>query len=83
MIALNKHKTNNQIDVRMGFARLKTKELLSIEVSDGKILIYYDSRSTIYHNCENYHDCHITQTFRTNKQATGYKFLRHHVTVLF
>ena len=33
-----------------------------------------------YHDCENYHDCHILQTFDTNKQAVVYK---NYVTVLF
>ena len=28
-----------------------------------------------YYDCENYHDCHIQQTFGTNKQTVVYKIL--------
>ena len=30
-----------------------------------------------YHDCENYHDCHILQTFGTNKQAFVHKITCH------
>ena len=51
-----------------------------IEVSDCDILRNHDSRIMTYHDYENYHDCHILQTFGTNKQVVVYK---NHVTVLF
>ena len=53
---------------------------LIIEVSDCDILRHHDSRIMTYHDCENYHDCHILQLSGTNKQAVVYK---NHVTVLF
>ena len=51
-----------------------------VEVSDWDILRHHDSRIMTYHDCENYHDCHILQIFGTNKQAVVYT---KHVTVLF
>lgn len=39
-----------------------------IGVSNCEILGYHNSRIVIYHNCENYYDCHTMQTFSTNKQ---------------
>ena len=38
-----------------------------LEVSDCDILRHHDSRIMTYHDCENYHDCHILQSFGTNK----------------
>ena len=58
---------------------LEDQIMYRLEVSDCDILIHHNSRIT-YHNCENYHDCHILQIFGTNKQAVVYK---NHVTVLF
>ena len=46
-----------------------------LEVSDCDILRHHDSRIMIYHDCENYHDCHILRIFGTNKQAVVYKIL--------
>ena len=54
-----------------------------VEVSDCDILRHHDSRIMTYHDCENYHDCHILQTFGTNKQAVVYKYLAIHVIVPF
>ena len=54
--------------------------LLCLGVSDCDILRHHDSRIMTYHDCENYHDCHVLQTFGTNKQAVVYK---NHLTVLF
>ena len=53
---------------------------MTLEVSDCDIFRHHDSRIMTYHDCENYHDCHILQIFGTNKQAVVYK---NHVTVLF
>ena len=53
---------------------------LPLEVSDYDILRHHNSRIMTYHDCENYHDCHIMQIFGTNKQAVVYK---NHVTLLF
>ena len=50
-----------------------------LEVSDCDILRHHDSKIMTYHDCENYHNCHILQIFGTNKQAVVYK---NHVTVL-
>ena len=44
-------------------------------MSDCDILRHHDSRIMTYHDCENYHDCHIPQIFGTNKQAVVYKSL--------
>ena len=46
-----------------------------LEVSDCDILRHHDSRIMTYHDCENYHDCHLLQTFGINKQAVVYKIL--------
>ena len=46
-----------------------------LEVNDCDILRHHDSRIMTYHDCENYHDCHILQTFGTNKHAVVYKIL--------
>ena len=37
-----------------------------------------------YHDCENYHDCHVLQIFGTNKQAVVYTILSNtwHCTIL-
>ena len=51
-----------------------------LEVSNCDILRHHGSRIVIYHNCENYHECHILQTFGTNKRDVVYK---NHVTVVF
>ena len=48
--------------------RLTIVSLNILEVSD-----YCDILR--HHDCENYHDCHILQTFGTNKQAVVYKIL--------
>ena len=48
-----------------------------LEVSDCDILTRHDSRIMTYHDCENYHDCHILQTFGTNKQAFVHKITCH------
>ena len=46
------------------------KELRCIvEVSDCEIFTHHDAWVVIYHDCENYHDCHVMQTFSVNKQA--------------
>ena len=44
-------------------------------MSDYDILRHHDSRIMTYHDCENYHDCHILQIFGSNKQAVVYKIL--------
>ena len=49
----------------------------------GKIIKYHDSWVVIYHDCENYHDCHVMLTFSRSKQATVDKFLAIHVNVPF
>ena len=41
----------------------------NIEVSDCEIFTHHDAWVVIYHDCENYPDCHIMQTFSVNKQA--------------
>ena len=51
-----------------------------LEASDCDILRHHDSRIMTYHDCENYHNCHILQLSGTNKQAVAYK---NHVTLLF
>ena len=45
-----------------------------LHVSDCDILRHHDSRIMTYHDCENHHDCHILQTFGTNKEAVVYKY---------
>ena len=51
----------------------------NLEASNCDILRYHDSRIMTYQDYENYPDCHILQTFGTNKQAVVYI---NHVTVL-
>ena len=40
-----------------------------LEVSDCEIFTHHDASVVICHDCENYHDCHVMQTFSVNKQA--------------
>ena len=42
---------------------------LRLEVSDCEIFTHHDAWVVIYHDCENYHDCHVMRTFSVNKQA--------------
>ena len=55
-----------------------------LEMSDCDSLRRHDSRIMTYHDCENYHDCHILLTFGTNKEAVVYKILSNtcHCTIL-
>ena len=46
-----------------------------LEVSDCDIVRHHNSRIMTCRDCENYHECHILQTFDTNKQAVVYKIL--------
>ena len=39
-----------------------------VEVSDCEIFTHHDAWVVIYHDCENYHDCYVMQTFQ-HKQA--------------
>ena len=66
--------------VNTSFITLVIKNILNslLEVSDCDILTHHDSRIMTYHDCENYHDCHILQTFSTNKQAFVHKILSLH-----
>ena len=62
------------------YLRREAESYSMVEVSDCDILRHHDSRIMTYHDCENYHDCHILQIFGTNKQAVVYTI---YVTVLF
>ena len=62
-------------DKKWNFKGKKSSRRIILEVSDCDILRHHDSRIMTYHDCENYHDCHILQTFGTNKQAVVYKIL--------